>query len=116
MGGQASSRDISKARSLRSKDDNNDDGFKSCNGDEAGNGETATGVHDNSPVRINRSWYLPPKSDAFMHPRNNNNSVGRAEKRALDLRASKKAELLKSKRKREESKASGSSSIRDDLP
>jgi hypothetical protein len=62
VGGQASSRDISKARSLRSKDDNNDDGFKSCNGDEAGNGGTATGVHDNSPVRINRSWYLHPKA------------------------------------------------------
>ena len=116
MGGQASSRDISKARSLRSKDDNNDDGFKSCNGDEKGNWQTAAGEHDNSPVRINRSWHLPPRSEAFIHPRNNNSSAGRAEKRALDLRASKKAELLKSKRKREESKASGSSSIRDELP
>ncbi len=49
-------------------------------------------------VKVNRSWYLPPKSDQLLLPRNVGNPLVKAEAMALQMRQSKKAALLSKKR------------------
>jgi hypothetical protein len=47
---------------------------------------------------VNRSWYLPPKSDQLLQPRNVGDPLMKAEAMALQMRQSKKAALLSKKR------------------
>jgi len=49
-------------------------------------------------VKVNRSWYLPPKSDQLLQPRNVEDPLMKAEAMALQMRQSKKAALLSKKR------------------
>ena len=67
---------------------------------------------DTSVITVNRSWWAPPKSAALLQPRTDD-PLAKAEKLALNLRASKRQEILASKRTRGVSKHSGSSSLHE---
>ena len=69
-------------------------------------------VPDTSVITVNRSWWAPPKSAALLQPRSDD-PLAKAEKMALNLRASKRQEILASKRTRGVSKHSGSSSLHE---
>ena len=61
-----------------------------------------------------RYQYAPPKRVELLKPHVESDPFKRSEKLALTLRASKKAELLRSKRNRGESVASASNVTRED--
>ena len=48
---------------------------------------------DTSVITVNRSWWAPPKSAALLQPRSDD-PLAKAEKMALNLRASKRQEIL----------------------
>jgi hypothetical protein len=52
-----------------------------------------------SVINVNRSWWAPPKSAALLQPRTDD-PLAKAERFAINLRASKKQEILASKRTR----------------
>ena len=69
-------------------------------------------VPDTSVITVNRSWWAPPKSAALLQPRSDD-PLAKAEKMALNLRASKRQDILASKRTRVVSKHSGSSGLHE---
>ena len=87
-----------------------DDEFKSCNGDTPDHDDNVVdGGKTHSPVTVNRNWGMPSKCLTLLQPRRDDSRISRGERVALALRASKKAEILRSKRNRGESLASASS-------
>ena len=69
-------------------------------------------VPDTSMITVNRSWWAPPKCAALLQPRTDD-PLAKAEKLALNLRASKKQEILASKRTRGVSKHCWSSNLHE---
>ena len=109
--GRTKSREASRSKPLTDNEELKDDAFKSCNGSSYGD-NVVEAVPDTSVITVNRSWWAPPKSAALLQPRTDD-PLAKAEKMALNLRASKKQEILASKRTRGVSKHSGSSSLHE---
>ena len=61
---------------------------------------TATGgnLEDNTAPKVNRTWYAPKKSDQFMQPSGSESVYDKSERRALELRSMRKAQLLEQSR------------------
>ena len=61
---------------------------------------TATGgnLEDNTAPKVNRTWYAPKKSDQFMQPSGSESVYDKSERRALELRSKRKAQLLEQSR------------------
>jgi hypothetical protein len=94
-----------------------DDEFKSCNGDVPDqDNDAVNGGKNQSPVTVNRTWWAPPKCITLLQPHRDDSKISRGERTALALRASKKAQILRSKRNRGESLASASSQIEEKVP
>ena len=69
------------------------------------NNNTVTPEIDREPVSLNKRWYQEPKPINFMqHSRDD--PLQKSEMRAAAMRSSKRAEIISSKRKREESNKS----------
>jgi len=109
--GRTKSREASRSKPLTDNEELKDDAFKSCNGSSYGD-NVVEAVPDTSVITVNRSWWAPPKSAALLQPRTDD-PLAKAEKMALNLRASKKQEILASKRTRGVSKHSGSSTLHE---
>ena len=110
--GRTKSREASRSKPLTDNEELKDDAFKSCNGSSHGGDNVVVAVPDTSVITVNRTWWAPPKSAALLQPRTDD-PLAKAEKMALNLRASKKQEILASKRTRGISKHSGSSSLHE---
>ena len=65
-----------KTKSVSSGDADIDDDYKSCNDEipqpEATAGESAI---DNSPIKLNRTWWQEPKSTALLKPYSNDDPL-----------------------------------------
>jgi hypothetical protein len=110
--GRTKSRDASRTKPLTGDEELKDDAFKSCNGSSLGGDNMVEAVPDTTVITVNRSWWAQPKSAALLQPRTDD-PLAKAEKLALNLRASKRQEILASKRTRGVSKHSGSSSLHE---
>ena len=116
MKGKITPRTHSIATSLNSRQAE-DDEFKSCNGDAPTvDKETVESAKKHSPVTLNRTWGAPSKCIALLQPHRDNSTVSRPERVAIALRASKKADILRSKRNRGESLASASNQLEREVP
>jgi hypothetical protein len=106
---------LSRTVSLSSKEAGNEADFKSCNGSvEREEGFKPSVVAIDMTEVWDRYQYAPPKRVDLLKPHLESDPFYKSEKLALTLRASKKAELLRSKRNRGESVASASYNTRED--
>ena len=53
---------------------------------------------DDAAPKVNRSWYLPKKIEKFMQPSEAESAFDKSERRAMDLRSRKKAQILEKSR------------------